>query len=202
MIESAVAVADTEIAVVATESRPRSRKRVGPRVHAIGIAAMLTLVVALVMIPAELVGFTVVVGDSMEPTLSSGDLVVTRPQSQYSLGDVVVFRVPQGEAGEGAQVIHRISSVSAAGYQTTGDNRAGSDLWTLTEMDIIGSQRSAVPWIGFGLFVLTSPLFFGLILAVGAFRFTLSVLSGATAGHASRRRDETNVMIEAEAGSV
>ena len=48
-------------------------------------------------------------------------------------GDIVVFRVPQGEPGEGATVIHRIVGGSPdEGFVMQGDNKDGPDSWQPT----------------------------------------------------------------------
>ena len=59
----------------------------------------------------------------MQPTLYEGDLAVVRQQSSYEEGDIVAFRVPEGEDGEGAIIIHRIVGGDAEnGFILQGDN--------------------------------------------------------------------------------
>jgi signal peptidase len=79
------------------------RRRVGGRLLRIGSLALVVAIVALwtvVLRPVSLGGpaaYVFVSGQSMEPTLRTSDLVVALEQSSYGIGDVVVYRVPDGE---------------------------------------------------------------------------------------------------------
>lgn len=98
-------------------------------------------------------------GVSMEPSLREGDLAVVRKQGSYSPGDVVAFRVPKGEPGDGAIVIHRIVGGSAEdGFIMQGDNKENPDLWRPTQDDIVGGMWFSVPLAGRLLAFLQSPL--------------------------------------------
>jgi signal peptidase len=154
--------------------QPRSPyRRLIDGVLALLLMAGLAAVVAAVL--AGWVGITIVVGNSMEPTIDSGDLVLTRPQSSYRVGDVVVFRIPDGQAGEGNRVIHRITGGTAVGYRTAGDNRDGVDLWTPAASDIVGAHRLTVPAAGTLLLLVRSPLLLGVVLALAAFKLSLAI---------------------------
>jgi len=104
------------------------------------------------------VSYVMVSGDSMEPTLSSGDLVVARDEDAYEAGDLVAFRVPQGEHGEGAIVIHRIAGGSAAdGFSTQGDNNEWLDPWLVGADDIVGERWLTLAGAGRWLNALKEP---------------------------------------------
>lgn len=156
----------------------RARKLAGAAVMLLAIAAWL-----LVLRPEGLggpAGYVLVSGRSMEPTLSNGDLVVSQRQDAYAKGDVIVYRVPEGELGAGAFVIHRIVGGSGrAGYVTRGDNRRSNDLWRPKPRDVAGKLRVHLPRAGHALVWLRAPL--PLALLAGAMAF-LSV------GNGSRRR--------------
>ena len=112
-----------------------------------------------------------VAGKSMEPTLHGGDLAVVRQQDSYARGDIVVFRVPQGEPGEGATVIHRIVGGSPdEGFVMQGDNKDGPDSWQPTENLIVGKMWFSVPGGSRYMDVLQSPLLLaGLASGVAVF---------------------------------
>lgn len=58
----------------------------------------LLLLVALLIVFRSLIGFSIVKGGSMEPTLEEGDIVLyTRLHLHYHRGDVVSVRIPSGE---------------------------------------------------------------------------------------------------------
>lgn len=112
---------------------------VGPR-RGLGWLAFAVVAMAwwFTLAPSSIGGpasYIIVVGTSMEPGLSSGDLVVTRAQRTYGTGDVLAFAV------DGDQVIHRALTRDAAGSWTTqGDNRATPDGWQVDDNAILGSQ--------------------------------------------------------------
>jgi len=112
---------------------------VGPR-RGLGWLALAVVAMAwwFTLAPSSIGGpasYIIVVGTSMEPGLSSGDLVVTRAQRTYGTGDVLAFAV------DGGQVIHRALTQDATGSWTTqGDNRATPDGWQVADDAILGAQ--------------------------------------------------------------
>jgi signal peptidase len=93
--------------------------------------------------------YITVTGASMEPTLHTGDLVVLRSDDDYAVGDVVTYRIPQGEVGAGDAVIHRIVDRNRDGaFVTRGDNRSGVDPWTPVAADVLGREWFTVPGAG------------------------------------------------------
>ena len=71
-----------------------------------------------------------VVSNSMQPTFSAGDLVVTQtvPTSSIQVGDVIEFVPPTG----GRTLIHRIASLENGVITTRGDANSVADPWHLT----------------------------------------------------------------------
>jgi signal peptidase len=104
-------------------------------------------------------GYVMVRGVSMLPSFEPGDLVVVRPHDRYEIGDVVAFRIPEGEVGAGATVIHRIVGGSAAaGFVLQGDNNDDPDDWRPTADDVVGAAWLRVPKLGRALAFLHAPL--------------------------------------------
>ncbi len=103
--------------------------------------------------------YVMVTGHSMEPALYTNDLVVTRKQETYAIGDIVAFRVPKGEPAEGATVIHRIAGGSGVeGFVMQGDNKKYPDPWHPKHGDILGKMWFRVPGAGPLLAFLRAPL--------------------------------------------
>jgi signal peptidase len=174
----------------------RGRRRVGGRLLRIGLLALMAAVVALwalVLRPVWLGGpaeYVIVSGESMEPTLRTGDLALALEQSSYGVGDIVVFHVPEGEPGAGTQVIHRIVGGSGAtGFVLRGDNKDGIDPWRPKAEDVVGKMRLTVPRVGWGMFFLRTPLGLGLIAGLMTLLVFLAIPGGPQQplhGHPSR----------------
>ncbi len=126
--------------------------------------------------PAALGGpasYVIVSGSSMEPTLSGGDFVLALQQDDYRIGDLVAFRVPAGEPGEGAAVIHRIVGRQAEGFVTQGDNSDRPDTWHPGAQDILGRMRFSLPGGGRWVEGLRRPVVLGAIAGILGMSFVL-----------------------------
>jgi signal peptidase I len=111
-------------------------------------------------------GYVIVTGHSMVPTLHDGDLAIVRRQDAYAPGDIVAYRIPKGEPGEGHIIIHRVVGGSAEeGYVTQGDNRTTPDTWRPTAADVVGKLWLRVPAVGETLGLLRSPLLMATVAA-------------------------------------
>lgn len=106
----------------------------------------------------------VVLSGSMKPAIQIGSLVVTKtlPSTAYRPGLVVAFPAP-GNREE--TVLHRLYSLrrNAAGAVeviTKGDANNGTDLWVLNLASLQGSSVVVIPWLGYLLHILTTPLGF------------------------------------------
>jgi signal peptidase I len=103
-------------------------------------------------------GYVTIRGTSMLPVYETGDLVLTRKQPSYSKGDIVAYRVPDGDLGEGIVVIHRIVGGNASdGFELLGDNNPEKDDWYPTDADVVGKAWVHVPKVGIVLSYLHSP---------------------------------------------
>jgi signal peptidase len=125
--------------------------------------------------------YVIVSGNSMDPKLHAGDLVLTVRRSSYKVGDVVAYRIPEGQPGAGVLVIHRIVGGSAsAGYIMQGDNRAGRDPWRPRPRDVVGAEGVSVPRLGLALVYLRTPL--GLASLAGIVTALLILVGSGTDG--------------------
>jgi signal peptidase I len=153
--------------------RPRLRL---PHAKALAfVAAQLGLVAVLLWfaLPQGLggrAGWVLVSGTSMLPHLHTGDLVLVERRSSYHVGDVVAYHVPKGQVGAGHVVIHRIVGGNPrAGWKMQGDNRTAPDLWYPRNQDVVGAKFLRIPNAWLVLRFFHTPLFLGLLAAIGAF---------------------------------
>jgi len=128
---------------------------------------------AIVLRPPFLGGetsYVIVSGESMEPTMHNGDLVFAREQETYARGDILVYRVPEGEPGAGVLIIHRVMGGDAAtGYILQGDNRENVDPWRPTQADVRGKTEWHIPRVGLLVAFMGTPLGLATLAALIAF---------------------------------
>lgn len=131
--------------------------------------------------------YIIVAGASMEPTLDTGDLAVAREQPTYHEGDIVAFRVPEGQPGEGHIVIHRIvGGTTEEGYLVQGDNKESPDIWRPTANDILGRMWFRVPRGGLYVLSLRQPIVLGAVAGL------LGMIIVLTGGEGSPRKRNGN----------
>jgi signal peptidase I len=116
------------------------------------VAAVLVAVAGLVLLALapRLVGFQghVVVSGSMEPRLSPGDVVLTRPVLPQDLqpGQVLLFPDPEGAD---RLVLHRLVSFDERGdLVTRGDANQSNDSTHVPASTVIGEAQLRVPYVG------------------------------------------------------
>jgi len=117
------------------------RSRAAQRVVSCGLAGLGLLAICIGSFGST---FNVVrvEGSSMEPTISSGDLVILAARDRYEVGDVVAFRA--GNLG-GAVVLHRIIRHRGDRYILQGDNNRFIDDYRPTAQEIIGRHLTHLP---------------------------------------------------------
>jgi signal peptidase len=116
------------------------------------VAAVLVALAGLVVLALapRLVGFQghVVVSGSMEPRLSAGDVVLTRPVPPQDLqpGQVLLFPDPEGAD---RLVLHRLVAFDARGdLVTRGDANQSDDTTHVPASSVIGEAQLRVPHVG------------------------------------------------------
>lgn len=114
----------------------------------IGLCA-LAAVVIVVAWPSALggrVSWVVVDGTSMQPNLSTGDLVIAW-DGPVGVGDVVLYQVPV--VPPGGNIVHRIvGGDEASGWVVQGDNKPEADPWVVPPRNVLGRQVFAIPGVG------------------------------------------------------
>jgi signal peptidase len=115
------------------------------------VAAGVVVVAVGVLVFVAHLHFQTVLSNSMRPTFSAGDVVVTQavPISSLRVGDVIAFSPPN----KTEPVIHRISSLKTTAdgvvITTRGDANPADDLWLATLQGTTGYRLVAVvPFVG------------------------------------------------------
>jgi signal peptidase len=123
------------------------------------------------------VAYVQVSGHSMDGTYKTGDLVIIRRQSHYSVRDIIAYKIPKGEFGAGAQVIHRIiGGNGTTGFITKGDNKKYKDEWHPHTSDVVGHAWLRLPGAGVWMARLAQPMPLGVL--VGGLTLFVMVLPG------------------------
>ena len=136
--------------------------------------------------------FYVVEGDSMEPTLHDGDLVVVKKANieDVKVGDVIVFHEPREKS---KIIIHRVvGRVKVRGQvflRTKGDNNSKPDPWLVSEEDLIGvavggPRPFRLPLVGKVVLFLRGPVGLFSLAALYAFFIYEALMRGGGAGRA------------------
>ena len=102
---------------------------------------------------ATVLGFktAVVLTGSMSGTIEPNDLIVTRRQKSYSVGDIITY------SSGGTPVTHRITEKKADGFITRGDANNAPDAETVKPEMIIGRVVLILPHIGVIIGFLKTP---------------------------------------------
>lgn len=169
-----------------------TRRRRRPIVAVLGVA--LFVVVAAALAPTQVggyVGYVIISGNSMEPGLHKGDLVLTWRSGDYAIGDTVAYRQPKL-----GYVIHRIVDFDGEHYTLQGDNNHFIDSYHPAESEIVGERWLRVPGAGKYLVRLREPGIAAAVIVLGITTLGAPFSQGApqgsgkapAAGIATRRR--------------
>lgn len=132
---------------------------------------MFVIMLALALWPASLggrMGLVMVAGQSMEPTYQLGDAVITW-REPIEIGDIILYKIPEGSPAEGETVIHRVIGGDGNGWVTRGDNATHPDDWHPSNLDVLGVAQVKVP-LG------------GEVLAVARSWWFIAAMGGAAIG--------------------
>ena len=139
----------------------------------IGVIAIL-LIISVLPITGNIKFMTVLSG-SMEPAIKTGSVVMTKPSSNYGVGDIITFG-PYTKTKP--PTTHRIVEVKNADndndddndniYVTKGDANNAPDVREVSQKDVIGKVMFDVPYFGYVVAFARKPIGFLLILIVPA----------------------------------
>ncbi len=107
-------------------------------------------------------GVYTVLSGSMAPTISTGSIVVVRPQETYTRGDVITAK--SGDPHR--PVTHRIVDVTPEGFVTQGDANAAPDSIVRAPKDVLGRVVFHVPLVGYPIAWVQTPQGFIFLLVI------------------------------------
>jgi signal peptidase I len=126
--------------------------------------------------------YSITDGISMQPLLFKNDLAVIRPESNYRVGDVVLYESQVLHR----PVLHRILLIQNGNYFFKGDNNDFVDPGYATQSELIGKLWFHVPWVGGALGWFGKPLHAGILAAFAALAL---VFAGFSPEPSQRRRN-------------
>jgi len=101
---------------------------------------------------------------SMKPTLSPGDIVITKPEVDYRPQEIVTFLNPNQGTNEYPTLTHHIQTITekngATAYITKGDANPLPDKEIITLNNIIGRVFLSIPLLGYATDFLKSKIGF------------------------------------------
>lgn len=127
------------------------------------------VVTMLALLWTEVFAIRTVLSGSMEPTIPTGAVVITRAQEAYSPGEIITFR-----SSERASVptTHRIVELAKTGgevaYVTRGDANDTNDFTSTPHSRVLGRVVLYIPFIGYVLDFVKRPIGFLLVLGIPA----------------------------------
>lgn len=108
--------------------------------------------------------FTVQSG-SMEPTITTGSVILVKELSSYEIGDIITRKAgPSSEATVTHRLIEEEEKEGDIRFRTKGDANEDADNMTFSFEDIIGQVLFNIPYLGYPINFIKTP--HGFILAV------------------------------------
>jgi len=140
--------------ITASRAAPRARSiqrvsRIFSKVTWVALAALAVLVVGLAAAQASgVLTLDKILSGSMEPTIMTGDYVLSRKPSGHDLerGAIVTYSNPA--AYDGLRITHRVRAVTAGRAVMQGDHNPGIDPYTIAESDVRGVVVAHVGGVG------------------------------------------------------
>lgn len=127
--------------------------------------------------------YAIVSGNSMEPAIRRGDLVISHTSSRYRIGDAIVYHHQQI-----GTVFHRIVARDGKRFVLQGDNNSWRDSYHPTREEIIGKLWLHIPSAGTIIQRLRTPALFALLAGALALLFGTTVFDSTDSETPNARR--------------
>lgn len=127
--------------------------------YAFGAIVMSAVVFLLVVYTPTFLGgqshYLIVMGKSMEPEISIGSLIITKPTDDIVVGDIITF----GQPGDCPNIItHKVVEITDNGFRTMGVANEEPDDWIIPENSVMGEMALEIPYVGYLIYWLNIPI--------------------------------------------
>ena len=140
-------------------------------IYYIAFAFILSIILLLIVSTFPISGnikVMIVQSGSMEPTIKTGSIVLTKPMKDYKVEEIITFKVRNSEY----PITHRIKDIGAIEgekyYITKGDANEEEDQLEIRENDIFGKVLFSVPFLGYAVNFAQKPIGFAMIIIIPA----------------------------------
>lgn len=110
----------------------------------------------------------IVESGSMEPTISTGAVVLTRPAASYQVGDVVTYQRRTDASATTHRLIAETTVAGESTFITQGDANNVADVEPVQVVEIAGLVWLDIPYLGYVLSFFRSPFGFLVLVLVPA----------------------------------
>lgn len=135
------------------------------------VAVVMLLAVLVILAPRFGWQVSMVYSGSMEPALDVGGVAVVRPVDPQAIkaGDVISYAPPTDTS---IRVTHRVIEVVQGGdslmFRTKGDANEDPDAYAVPAQNVVGRVWICVPYLGYLIDYIRTPLGFGLLIGIPA----------------------------------
>jgi len=133
-----------------------------------GAAAVLLLLVGSLWPGQHGYDIRIVESGSMEPTIPTGAVVLTRPTASYQVGDVVTYQRRTDQSATTHRLIADTEVAAEAAFLAQGDANNVPDAQPVLAVEIAGKVWLDIPYLGYVLSFFRSPLGFLVLVLVPA----------------------------------
>lgn len=163
----------------------------------LGCLAVIALLLIISVFPITgNIKFMTVLSGSMEPKIHTGSVVITKPVSDYKIGDIITFG-PYSKTQ--TPTTHRINDIKVVGgsevYITKGDANNVPDQKEIQKRDIVGKVLLSVPFVGYVVDFARKPTGFALIIIVPASLIIIDEIKKIF-GEIKKRKENKNAKLE------
>ncbi len=142
------------------------------------ISLLLTLVIIISpVLPFKFIPkIFIVLSGSMEPDIKTGSIVITKSINPLNLtaGDIVAYNSPLNSK---ENILHRIISIKSQNpliFKTKGDKNNSPDTWDLMSVGVLGKKIFTIPYFGYLIAYIKSPIGFIIFTLIPAIYFIFS----------------------------